>query len=473
MTDLDRERVFPLNRVAEEGPGDIYYWMTREQRLEDNWALNYACRWADLKKRSLKILFFLPPRREEFAVKSYEFMIGGLVRMREEARQKGFSLYILHSCDPENLFRERAARGMLGGLVCDFHPLREFRGERERIAGRLEIPVREVDGHNIVPCRYVSDKQEFAAYTLRNKIAPLLTRFLREIPPPQVPGSAVLRSADEGMEPYSSFILKKEDLERLISSEPVYPGEPGYEGGMERLYQFLHKKWDLYGTERNNPVKEALSGLSPYLHFGQIAPQTAAFEAARLGGITTLKGGFLDEIIVRRELSDNFCFHNARYDREEGFPDWARQTLAKHGGDPRPYLYSPEELEEGVTHDDLWNAAQKQMADKGKMHGYMRMYWAKKILEWSPSAGSAMERAVYLNDKYSLDGEDPNGYAGCAWAIGGLHDRAWQERPVFGKIRYMNEAGCRRKFPVKDYIRENLGYGKEDTHRHKQLSLGE
>jgi deoxyribodipyrimidine photo-lyase len=162
---------------------------------------------------------------------------------------------------------------------------------------------------------------------------------------------------------------------------------------------------------------------------------------------------FLEELVVRRELSDNFCFYNSNYDNFRGFPEWARKTLDIHRGDAREYHYTAEQLECAETHDDLWNAAQTEMVKRGKMHGYMRMYWAKKILEWTESPEMAMEVAVYLNDRYELDGRDPNGYAGIAWSIGGVHDRAWNERPVFGKIRYMSYNGCKTKFNVKEYLK--------------------
>jgi deoxyribodipyrimidine photo-lyase len=163
-------------------------------------------------------------------------------------------------------------------------------------------------------------------------------------------------------------------------------------------------------------------------------------------------GAFLEELIVRRELSDNFCYYNQNYDNLQSFPAWARSTLEEHARDRREYLYTPEELERAHTHDDLWNAAQLEMVRRGKMHGYMRMYWAKKILEWSPSPAEALHAAIYLNDRYELDGRDPNGYVGAAWSIGGVHDRAWKERAIYGKVRYMSYNGAKRKFDVQAYI---------------------
>ncbi len=165
-----------------------------------------------------------------------------------------------------------------------------------------------------------------------------------------------------------------------------------------------------------------------------------------------IKDAFLEELIIRRELSDNFCFYNPRYDSFDGFPEWARKTLNEHRKDRRPYLYSLEQFETAQTHDKLWNAAQTEMVKRGKMHGYMRMYWAKKILEWTPSPEVAMEVAIHLNNRYELDGRDPNGYAGIAWSIGGVHDRAWNERNIFGKIRYMSYNGCKSKFNIEGYV---------------------
>ena len=168
--------------------------------------------------------------------------------------------------------------------------------------------------------------------------------------------------------------------------------------------------------------------------------------------LETAKEEFLEELVVRRELSDNFCFYNQDYDNTGGFPRWARETLHAHRNDPREYLYPLEAFEEARTHDQIWNGAQNEMVLSGKMHGYMRMYWAKKILEWTESAEQALEFAIYLNDKYSLDGRDPNGYSGVAWSIGGVHDRAWGERPVFGKVRYMSYKGIRSKFNIDAYL---------------------
>jgi len=162
--------------------------------------------------------------------------------------------------------------------------------------------------------------------------------------------------------------------------------------------------------------------------------------------------GFIEELVVRRELSDNFCHYNEKYDSLEGCAQWAQDSLKLHASDKRAHVYSLEQLEKAKTHDDLWNAAQLEMVHKGKMHGFLRMYWAKKILEWSATPEDALAHSITLNDKYNLDGRDPNGYVGCMWSIGGVHDMGWKERPIFGKIRYMNYDGCKRKFKIQNFV---------------------
>jgi deoxyribodipyrimidine photo-lyase len=229
--------------------------------------------------------------------------------------------------------------------------------------------------------------------------------------------------------------------------------KPGEAAASFALKDFLENRFERYTEDRNNPNSNALSNLSPYLHFGQISAQRVALTVQQFFRDHPSTEAFLEELIVRRELSDNFCYFNTEYDSFNGFHDWAKETLNQHKKDKREFTYSLKEFEQAKTHEDLWNAAQKEMITTGKMHGYMRMYWAKKILEWSKSPEEALRIAIYLNDKYELDGRDPNGYTGCAWSIGGVHDRAWAERPIYGKIRYMNRNGAARKFDVDSYIK--------------------
>jgi deoxyribodipyrimidine photo-lyase len=242
-------------------------------------------------------------------------------------------------------------------------------------------------------------------------------------------------------------------LEIDCSVQPVSWLVSGSKAGLQRLSEFLDKTLAHYENTRNDPNAKGLSHLSPYLHFGQIAPQRVALETMQVTEeIGEQKRAFLEELVVRRELADNFCFYNALYDSFEGLPRWAKESLDKHKKVPRDPLYSYEDFEFSRTHDPLWNAAQTQMRHSGKMHGYLRMYWAKKVLEWTVSPEEAIAWAIQLNDTYELDGRDPNGYTGVLWSIGGLHDRPFKERPIFGKVRYMSYKGCQRKFDVNLFI---------------------
>jgi deoxyribodipyrimidine photo-lyase len=285
---------------------------------------------------------------------------------------------------------------------------------------------------------------------LRPKIHKVLEEFLDEYPELRV------------MKKYESISLDPIDWENIFDSlnidmtvKEIDWLKSGENHAQNQLENFLKNGFESYSELRNDPSKNGLSNFSPYLHFGQISSQQIALQIKKVFLNHYSTEPFLEELIVRKELSDNFCYYNNSYDSFGGFPEWAKKTLNDHRKDEREYNYSTSEFENSQTHDDLWNAAQTEMIITGKMHGYVRMYWAKKILEWTSSPEEALKIAIYLNDKYELDGRDPNGYTGCAWAIGGLHDRAWAERPVFGKIRYMNSNGARRKFNVDSYIQKN------------------
>jgi len=242
------------------------------------------------------------------------------------------------------------------------------------------------------------------------------------------------------------------EVDRTVG--PVAGFVPGSKAAHDRLKAFCSPdRLAFFEKSRNDPCKEACSGLSPYIHSGQISAQRIAAEVEKCGEKAKQSfESFIEELVVRRELSDNFCFYNPDYDSLKGCSEWAQLTLKVHSADKREHIYTRAQFEAGKTHDDLWNAAQLQQVQDGKMHGFLRMYWAKKILEWSQTPDEALETAIYLNDRFALDGCDPNGYVGCMWSIGGIHDMGWTERPVFGKIRFMNYAGCKRKFTVPAFV---------------------
>jgi len=430
--------------------GQVVYWMSRDQRVEDNWALLYAQELAFEMKAPLAVVFCLVPRFLDATLRQFAFMLKGLEQVEKRLTNLKIPFFLVKGW-PKGEIPKFATDNKVTILVSDFDPLRIKMEWKREVANRLEIPLYEVDTRNIVPCWVASPKQEYAAYTLRPKIHRSLPEFLEEFPKLQV-------------HPFTwSGKVKSINWKNVVGSLEVNRDvsevdwlEPGERAARQRLNHFLKNKLEEYAEKRNDPNEGSVSHLSPYLHFGQISAQRVALELNKHQAKSEKKESFLEELVVRRELADNYCFYNEKYDHFEGFHPWAQKTLNEHRGDKREYIYSSEAFEEAKTHDDLWNAAQMEMVRRGKMHGYMRMYWAKKILEWTESPESALEIAIYLNDKYELDGRDSNGYAGIAWSVGGVHDRAWNERPVFGKIRYMSYQGCKRKFDIKSYIQKNL-----------------
>ena len=423
----------------------MLYWMSRDQRARDNWALIHAQGVALERKEPLIVAFTLAHDFLNATLRHYSFMLEGLNGVSEALRAKGIPLYLLNGNPGEEILRF-AARFGVGVLITDFDPLRIKRQWKDEVARTISIPFYEVDAHNIVPCWHASAKQEFAARTFRPRISGKLDEFLD--PLPRLAKHPIPWGSDVPEIDWKS-VINGLDVDRSVP--PVTWITPGEAAANRHLKRFIRNKLPFYEANRNNPTLDGQSHLSPYLHFGQISAQRVALEVRALEATKT-RDAFLEELIVRRELSDNFCLYNPAYDSVAAFPEWARRTLEEHRRDKQPYLYASNKLESAGTHDPLWNAAQMEMVTKGKMHGYMRMYWAKKILEWSPTPEEALSRAIRLNDRYELDGRDPSGYTGCAWAIGGVHDRAWFERPVFGKIRYMSYTASRHKFDVDGYI---------------------
>lgn len=439
------KRARALNdKAVKDGP--ILYWLSRDQRLHDNWALLSAQSLALKNKQPLIIAFCLSPKFLGAAARQYDFMLAGLRELAIEAKRFNISFQLVSGEASTEMPRLAKHLGA-GAIFTDFSPLRLSRHWKRAAAAKLNCAFFEVDAHNIVPAWLVSPKQEFGAYTLRPKINKLLPEYLQPFPKLKKHPFAISVVAPDWKKLRDSLAID----EGVVAVKEFIPGEKAAQAAMEA---FLKKGLSGYSQRRNDPILAGQSNLSPYLHFGQLSAQALALAISKAKAPLADKQAFLEELIVRRELADNFCLYNYNYDNPDGFPDWAKRSLVKHSADSREYNYSRLQLERGLTHDALWNAAQQEMLRNGKMHGYLRMYWAKKILEWTPDLKTAMKIAIYLNDKYELDGRDPNGYAGIAWSLGGVHDRAWFERPVFGQIRYMNDKGCRRKFDADAYIKK-------------------
>jgi deoxyribodipyrimidine photo-lyase len=453
---VNPKRVRELKGGAVTGTGPVIYWMSRDQRVRDNWALLYACQQASKNGAPVAVAFNLVTEYYNAGARQFAFMVKGLQVLAPKLEALGIPFFLLQG-NPEETIPKLVKDCNASLLVTDYGPLRLGRQWRDTVANTVDCPFHEVDAHNVVPVWEASDKREYAARTIRPKIHNKLPQFMREFP--DVP------QQDLKKWPGSAPTPEKINWE-AISSEIAARGaavpevswiKPGEDAAMEALsgpQGFLTKaRLAKYSDKRNDPsIPDALSGLSPYLHFGQLSPQRAALEAAKHKAVHKASvDGFLEELVIRRELADNYCHYVPNYDSLDAAYDWARDTLQAHAGDKREFLYTREQFEAGKTHDKLWNAAQLEMVATGKMHGYIRMYWAKKILEWTASPQEALEVSIYLNDKWELDGRDPNGYVGCMWSVAGIHDQGWGERAVFGKIRYMNFAGCKRKFDVEKY----------------------
>ncbi|XP_040534601.1 deoxyribodipyrimidine photo-lyase isoform X1 [Gallus gallus] len=445
-----RARLVSRGSELKEGAECILYWMCRDQRVQDNWAFLYAQRLALKQELPLRVCFCLVPAFLDATIRHYGFMLRGLREVAKECAELDIPFHVLLGC-PKDVLPSFVVEHGVGGLVTDFCPLRVPRQWVEEVKERLpeDVPFAQVDAHNIVPCWVASPKQEYSARTIRAKIHSQLPEFLTEFPPvirhPHPPPNPPEPIAWDAC--YSSL-----QVDRTVTE--VAWATPGTAAGLAMLQSFITERLKSFGSQRNDPNKAALSNLSPWFHFGQVSTQRAILEVQKHRRVYKESvDAFVEEAVVRRELAENFCYYNENYDSVRGAYDWAQSTLKLHAKDKRPFLYKLPQLEQATTHDPLWNAAQLQMVREGKMHGFLRMYWAKKILEWTRSPEEALQFAIYLNDRYELDGMDPNGYVGCLWSICGIHDQGWKERDVFGKIRYMNYAGCKRKFDVDQFER--------------------
>lgn len=388
------KRIFELNDKPIK-VGNIIYLCEREIRAKDNFALQFAIQKSKELKLPLKIIY--PKVNYEYLPKQ-KFIDRQISEAKRAFNKLGLDFEIVEKLDLKDCAL----------LIIDFNPILK----RDWLK-KVNCKVIEIDGHNIIPARYVSDKQEYSAATLRRKIYYNIYPFLTEFD----------NLTDEKVE--ADFVLE----------------------------DFIKNKLPYYAEFKNDPSKNVLSGLSKYLNLGFISSQRVALEVIKSGVNDIDKESFLEELIIRKELADNFCLYTKSFKNFSGVPAWARNSLEYHKSDIRAYIYSSYELESAKTHDVLWNATQNQLKNDGVIHGYLRMYWAKKILEWTGSPYEALKIAIYLNDKYGFDAPSANGYVGILWAIGGLHDRAFMDYPVTGKIRRMSYDSMKRKYNLCDYIR--------------------
>ncbi len=462
---MQNSRILTLSE-SDAVSGAVIYIMSRDQRVRDNHALIAA----QLKaiEHSLPLyVFFNLQVVEGRSREHYDFMLSGLEEVAGNLSALNIPFVLRSGNGAENILA-LASELKASHLYFDFNPLSGPRARAKKVAADFNGSVYVVDTHNIIPVWVASDKQEFAAHTMRGKVNKYFENYLKEpleVAAHQTPATIAPKSM--------SFEDARAFIQAIPASGIVIEATPGEAAAQAHLKDFIATRLETYALNRNDIANDQQSGLSPYLHHGQLASLRVAvelikhvdvrpllFERVKLaehGEVPSKEDGMnalLEEMVVRKELADNFCFYNDGYMLLTSGPSWAQKSLDEHRDDPREFIYTREQWENAETHDASWNAAQQQLRKSGKIHGYMRMYWAKKMLEWSTTPEQALADCIYLNDKYSVDGGDPNGYVGILWSMVGLHDRPWFEREVFGKIRYMNEGGLMRKYDVASYHKQ-------------------
>ncbi|MGD0212817.1 MAG: deoxyribodipyrimidine photo-lyase [Terriglobales bacterium] len=454
MDDLQGMVREPRVTVRRAGPPDaagtcVVYWMQRAQRGLDNPALDVAVDAANALGKAAVVFFAPVPFYPHANLRHYHFLAEGISDIAASLRKRNIGFVLRRF--PEHSLLKFCEEVRPSLVVGDENPMREPEAWRRSAAKKLKVPLWTVDADVIVPSQLLQ-KAQYASHIIRPRLQAQLERFM--IPPKNSKAKVAWKMPKRLLSLEPGFDLT-EGWPLDTSVSPVSGFRGGTNEGLRLLKAFLKHGLRDYTVLRNKPEVDGTSRLSPYLHFGHLGPHTVALAVQKAEAPKAAKDAFLNQIITWRELAVNLVRFNPDYDNFECAEPWAHRTLAKHAKDLRKVLYSEAQLEQAETHDALWNAAQRQMINTGWMHNYLRMYWAKKILEWSPTPAQAFQVAVHLNDKYELDGRDPNGYAGIAWSIVGKFDRPWFERPIFGQIRYMSGASTGKKFDSRKYIQQN------------------
>ncbi len=443
---IQPSRVKYLNTNEIQSNPFVIYWMQSSQRSEYNHALEYAIEQSNSLNKPLLVVFFLDRQITIDNERHFYFLLQGLQQVKISLAKRGIRFVVVKSRPDMGAL---SIADYCALMVVDRGYLKEEVAWRESVAKQCACPLIQVESDVIVPVEEASPKEEYSAATFRRRINKRLYEFIL----PLHERIAVNGSININI-PFVEYsiedvdkVLKELQVSREVKKSPLYNG--GTENAKKYLDFFISVNLSRYENLKNNPAEEVTSNLSAYLRYGQISP--LQIYMLMMDEISEGKRKFLDELIIRRELSINFVHYNPNYASFESLPSWARKTLEKHQRDIRYHIYNLDTLEKGNTHDEYWNAAQQELVKTGKMHNYMRMYWGKKLIEWSDKPEDAFYHAQLLNNKYSLDGGSANSYAGIAWCFG-KHDRPWQEREIFGNVRYMNAAGLKRKFPINQYV---------------------
>ena len=455
---LNENRIQRLNDDAPDANGSyVLYWMQQSQRAYANPALEHAIRLANELSQGVIVGFGLMADYPEANQRHFAFMLEGLAETAEALHDRRIKL-VARKGSPDQVALALVKQASV--VVCDRGYLRQQRQWRRRVAAKAQRQVIQVEGDTVVPVETVSDKREYAARTIRPKLKKCLNDYLQAVNAvrPDI-SSLPLRVTTDFDLRQPEAVLQQLSLDNTVNRSIRFVG--GTSQAKRRIKSFILRHLEGYSEARNDPGAPQCSELSPYLHFGQISPVEIAIKInAAKSGSEKDKQAFLEELVVRRELAANFVYFESDYDSYKCLPDWAKETLEDHKNDERPHRFTRAQMEKAETHDAAWNAAMSEMRITGYMHNYMRMYWGKKIIEWSNTPEYAYATALYLNNKYFIDGRDPNSFANVAWLFG-LHDRPWKERPVFGKVRYMSESGLKRKFNMDDYLQKVDGFEQE------------
>ena len=423
----------------------VLYWMQASQRNEYNHALELAIDYANKLNLPIIVGFVLIENFPQANERHFRFMLEGLIEVESSLKKRNIKMVIMKG-DPVKLIPQLSQSASL--LITDIGYLNFERFIRNEISNKISCQMISVESNIIVPVEDASIKEEYGAYTIRPKINKKIDKYLSPLHNRVVKISSLMISFESLDIHLIDNVIKNLNIDKSVKKSALFNG--GFKEADSYLNIFINEKLEFYSIYNNHPGLNFSSNLSPYLHFGQISPLYIALKVSK--SIHESKYDFLEELIIRRELSINYTYYNHNYESNLAhiLPSWALMTLRVHENDEKKFIYTINQLENANTHDEFWNTAQKELKITGKMHGYMRMYWGKKIIEWAPTIEDAFKWCIYLNDRYSIDGRDPNGYAGIAWCFG-KHDRAWKERNIFGKIRYMNDKGLIRKFDMKKY----------------------
>jgi deoxyribodipyrimidine photo-lyase len=445
---IQKTRIKTLNDRSIAKGAYVLYWMQQSQRAEWNHALEFAVIQANQLQMPLLVCFGLTDAYPEANLRHYTFMLEGLQHTQQALEERGIKL-VFQMGDPAEVALSVGRKAAL--IVCDCGYTRHQKGWRRKVADDADCRVVQVESDVVVPVEEVSTKAEYAARTIRPKIKGHLEEYLRPLRKQSLKHPSLdIRIKSRSLDRLDALLGSLELDDSVPSVSAFFPG--GTQHAKRKFSAFIKNSLRYYDDHGNQPQTDDVSQMSPYLHFGQISPLYLALRVKKqINRHPDAVAGFLEQITVRRELAVNFVNYTTDYDAFTCLPDWARKTLSEHRGDKRTYRYSRRKLEDAATHDPYWNAAQLEMRHTGFMHNYMRMYWGKKILEWTADPQNAFETTLAINNKYFLDGRDPNSFVGVAW-IYGIHDRAWSEREIFGKVRYMAASGLERKCDIQAYV---------------------